>query len=276
MWRMAASSAVVALLASLAAITGDALPAIGTVLVVLTALATSALPRFGLTSSGAMVVTIGALLVIKPAATPVDAAGPWAAALFVAAVVGVTTAWIAGVLSFALRGHPLPKPELPDLTVPYSILLAVLAGGFTLVSLLVFPDSNAWWTVLTVAIILQPTRDKLWSKLGARVLGTVLGGTVAAILAVVLPTTIAPAAVGFIALAANVILTVRGAPYWQSATAVTVTVVMLTFDHDQLLQGDLERILFTLLAAAVTAAAVVLLSILPSSRRQASASQNRH
>ncbi|MGZ0711990.1 FUSC family protein (plasmid) [Coraliomargarita sp. W4R53] len=266
MWRMAASSALVALLAGLAVTTGDALPAVGTALVVLASLATSALPRLGLTSSGAMVVTIGALLTIKPVETPVDAVGPWAAALFVALVVGGTTAWIAGVLSFALRGRRLPGPELPDPTVPYSILLAILAGGFSLVSLLAFPDSNAWWTVLTVAIILQPTRDRLWSKLGARVLGTLLGGGIAVILALVLPTAIAPAILGFAALAANVVLTVRGAPYWQSATAVTVTVVMLTFERDQLLQGDLERVLLTLLAAGVTSLAVVLLDALPVSR----------
>lgn len=265
MWRMAASSALIAMLAGVSVMTGDALPVVGTALVVLASLATSALPRLGLTSSGAMVVTIGALLVIKPVATPVDAAGPWVAALFVALVVGGTTAWIAGVLSLALRGRALPAPDLPTPTVPYSILLAILAGGFTLVSLLAFPDSNAWWTVLTVAIILQPTRDRLWSKLGARVLGTLLGGAIAAILAMLLPTAVAPAALGFVALAANVVLTVRGAPYWQSATAVTISVVIFTFDQEQLLQGDLQRILFTLLAAGATALAVVLLRALPSS-----------
>lgn len=50
MWRMAASSTIVALLAGLTAASGDALPLLGTSLVVLTGLATSALPRFGLTS----------------------------------------------------------------------------------------------------------------------------------------------------------------------------------------------------------------------------------
>lgn len=221
-----------------------------------------------------MVVTIGALLVIKPATTPVDRAGTWAAALFVAAVVGVTSGFIAAALAFALRGHRLPRPELPAPTLPYSILLATLAGGFTLVSLLAFPSSNAWWTVLTVAIILQPTHHRLWSKLGARVAGTLLGGSIAAVLAVVLPSSVAPATLGFAALAANVVLTVRGAPYWQSATAVTMTVVMLTSQRGQLLEGDLERIGFTLLAAAVTALAVVLLSRLPGSRRVASAQSN--
>lgn len=268
MWRMAASSTLVALLAGLATLTGDAMPIVGTALVVMASLATSALPRYGLTASGGMVVTLAALLLITPVSTPVDVVGAWAGPVFVALVVGATTAWIAAVLSVALRGQTLPRPELPTPTVPYSVLLAVLAGGFTLVSLWVFPDSNAWWTVLTVAIILQPTRDRLWSKLGARVLGTLIGGAVAAGLAVILPTTIAPVALGLVALAANVVLTVRGAAYWTSATAVTVTVVMLTFDRDDLLQGDLERVLFTLLAAAVTAAAVVLLPDLPSTGRE--------
>ncbi|GAA1958805.1 FUSC family protein [Microbacterium aquimaris] len=266
MWRMAASSTIVALLAALIPTTGPALPVLGTALVVLTSLATSALPRVGLTSSGGMVVTIGALLVINPVVTPADAAGPWAAALVITLVVGATSAWIAGILSAALRGRTLPEPDLPTPTIPYSILLAVLAGSFTLVCLLVFPDSNAWWTVLTIAIVLQPTRDRLWSKLGARLLGTLVGGGVAAILGLVLPPAIAPAILGLLALAANVVLTVRGAPYWQSATAVTITVVMLTFDRGDLLQGDLQRILFTASAAGATALAVVLLDVLPGAR----------
>lgn len=266
MWRMAASAALVALLAGSAAIS-EAVLILGTALVVIASLATSALPRHGLTASGGMIVTIAALLVIKPVSTPVDTVGEWAAPVLVAVVVGTTTAWIAAVLSLALRGHTLPRPELPTPTVPYSVLLAVLAGGFTLVSLSAFPDSNAWWTVLTVAIILQPTRDRLWSKLGARVFGTLVGGALAAVLAVILPSVLAPTVLGFVALAANVVLTVRGAPYWQSATAVTVTVVMLTFDRDDLLQGDVERILFTLLAAGVTAAAVALLRVSPLARR---------
>ncbi|MDZ8172601.1 FUSC family protein [Microbacterium xanthum] len=266
MWRMAGSSAIVSLLAGWTATTGDAAPVIGTALVVLASLATSALPRHGLTASGGMVVTIAALLVIKPVSMPVDTVGAWAGTVLVALTVGATTAWIAAILSVALRGHALPRPELPTPTVPYSILLAVLAGGFTFVSLTVFPDSNAWWTVLTVAIILQPTRDELWSKLGARVLGTLLGGALAAVIAVLLPTAVAPAALGLVALGANVVLTVRGAPYWQSATAVTVTVVMLTFDRGELLQGDLQRILFTVLAAATTAAAVALLRVIPPTR----------
>ncbi|GAA0496916.1 FUSC family protein [Microbacterium aurantiacum] len=268
MWRMAVSSTLVALLAGLATLTGDAVPIIGTALVVIASLATSALPRYGLTASGGMVVTLAALLLITPVSTPVDDIGAWAGPVFVALVVGATSGWIAAVLSVALRGHTLPRPELPTPTVPYSVLLAVLAGGFTLVSLWAFPDSNAWWTVLTVAIILQPTRDRLWSKLGARVLGTLIGGAVAAGLALILPTAVAPVALGLIALAANVVLTVRGAAYWKSATAVTITVVMLTFDRDELLRGDVERVLFTLLAAAVTAAAVVLLRVLPPRRRE--------
>lgn len=267
MWRMAAASTLVAVLAGLAASSGDAVPLVGTAVVVVAALATSVLPRRGLTASGGMVVTIAALLVIKPVTTPVEGAGAWAGPVLVAVVVGAATAWIAAVLSVALRGRALPRPQLPTPTVPYSILLAVLAGGFTFVSLMAFPDSNAWWTVLTVAIVLQPTRDRLWAKLGARVLGTLIGGALAAVLAVILPTAVAPVALGFVALAINVVLTVRGAAYWQSATAVTVAVVMLTFDRDELLQGDVERVLFTLLAAGVTAAAVALLRVLPSGRR---------
>ncbi|GAA3623814.1 hypothetical protein GCM10022200_02570 [Microbacterium awajiense] len=260
MWRMAVSSGIITVLGVAAAATGPWLPVTGTLLVVAASLATSALPKVGLASSGGMVVTSGALLLIKPVTIPVDAAGPWAAAVISGLIVGGATAWIAGLLSIVIRGRDLPRPELPMPTVPYSALLAVLAGGFTFISLIAFPDSNAWWSVLTVAIILQPTYDRLWSKLAARVLGTVVGGVIAAALALVLPSTATPAALGFLALAANVVLTVKGAPYWQSASAVTVAVVMLTFDSDALIAGDLQRVLITLLAAVVTALAVAAMS----------------
>ena len=51
-------------------------------------------------------------------------------------------------------------------------------------------------------------------------------------------------------------LLLAGAAYWKYTTAATMSVILLTFDRSTLLVGDVQRILITLVAAAVTAAAV--------------------
>lgn len=52
------------------------------------------------------------------------------------------------------------------------------------------------------------------------------------------------------------VLLLSGAAYWKYSLAVTVTVMLLTFEHDEVFAGDVQRIIVTLIAAAVTAAAV--------------------
>lgn len=141
-------------------------------------------------------------------------------------------------------------------TLPYGVLLALLCGAFTLVCVLRFPGTNAWWAVLTVAVILQPTHGETRRKLRGRIVGTVLGGTVAALAVMALPGQLVSVLLGVVASLAAVVLLLAGAPYWQYSVAVTVSVILLTFERHEALAGDLERVGITVGASLVTAAAV--------------------
>lgn len=253
----AAASTGVALLAVLAIGTGPLIPLVGTLLVVALAFATGALSPRGLHPVGAGTIALAAYLLVDPSrvlstlATDAPIAGLAGA---VAAVVLLACGWVVGVTHLLLRGVRLPA-SAPAVTLPYGVLLAVLCGVFMLACLLWLPGTNAWWTVMTVAMILQPTHADTRTKINGRIAGTVLGGTAAALVASVLPTW-AAVPVGVVASTGAVLLLLAGSGYWQYSTAVTMSVVLLTFDPETLIAGDLQRVGLTVIAAAVTAATV--------------------
>ncbi len=252
----AAASSVTALLAVLAAHAGPWSPALGVALVVVLSLATGALAVHGLHPVGAATISLAAYVMVDPssAVAAVDARLPLvAAAALIAVVILLGCAWSLAVVSVVLRGVRLP-PNRDAATLPYGVLLAVLCGAFTLICVLWFQGTNAWWAVLTVAVILQPTHGQTRTKLYGRILGTVLGGTAAALVVLVLPD-VAAVLLGVVASLASVLLLLAGADYWKYSVAVTVSVILLTFDSSTVIAGDLQRITVTVVAAVATAAA---------------------
>ncbi|WP_029145557.1 FUSC family protein [Microbacterium luticocti] len=251
-----AASTVIAALAVLASATGPLLPAVGTSIVVVLAFFTGSLSPRGLHPIGAATISFTAYVLVDPSLvlSVLDAVATVpAVAGLVAAAVLVTCAWVLLIARLLLRGVTLPVPAQPA-TLPYGLLLAVLCGAFALVCLVWFRGTNAWWAVMTVALILQPTGADTREKLGGRIVGTVVGGTVAALVAGLLPGTAAATLLGVAATLASVFLLLGGTAYWLYTAAVTVSVVLLTFDADTALAGDVQRVVITLIAAAVTAA----------------------
>lgn len=57
-------------------------------------------------------------------------------------------------------------------------------------------------------------------------------------------------------------LQLSGADYWKFSVAVTVSVILLTFERQDALAGDLQRNVITLAGAVVVAATVWVASIL--------------
>ncbi|MCW3159509.1 hypothetical protein [Micropruina sonneratiae] len=82
------------------------------------------------------------------------------------------------------------------------------------------------------------------------------------VLVMVLPGDLLPALLGAAAALASVALQLSGADYWKFSVAVTVSVILLTFERQDALAGDLQRILITLAGAVVVAATVWVASIL--------------
>ncbi len=252
------ASVVVAFVATLTTSSGPLLPLIGTALVVALAFATGALSPHGLHPVGAATIAFAAYVLVDPSRvlhTLGAHLSPLLAAAVLAGLVLAAVGWVCAVAATLLRGVTLPSTAVPT-TLPYGLLLAALCGAFALVCLVWFRGTNSWWSVMTIAMILQPTRADTASKIHGRMAGTVLGGTAAAVLAVLVPAEAATTLLGLAATLLSVPLLLAGAAYWKYTTAATMSVILLTFDRSTLLVGDVQRILITLVAAAVTAAAV--------------------
>ncbi|OJX97962.1 MAG: hypothetical protein BGO96_13800 [Micrococcales bacterium 73-15] len=233
-------------------------PVTGTLLVVVLAYLTATVSPRGYHAVGAATIAFAAYLLVDPSRV-VEVLDAQAPRLAVAALVLATTvlagAWALLVRAVLLRGIRLPIRTAPA-TLPYGVLLAALCGAFMLVCLVWFRGTNAWWAVMTVALILQPTHADTRTRLGGRLAGTMLGGTAAALVAIVLPGVGAATMLGVLAALASVVLTLAGGAYWLCTTATTISVVLLTFEPSDRLAGDLARVGITLVAAGVTAGAV--------------------
>ena len=232
MLQASAAAVAVTAVAVLLSATGPFLPWLGTALVVLLALGASPLVSTGRQSTGALLVVLAAYLMASPdsASALFPGLSPLGIAGVLAALVAASTAWVTGVLSLALRRVRLPRSEVPAPTLPYTVLLAALAGLFTWVSLMWFAGTNAWWSVLTVAVVLQPT--------GARMRTTAVVGAIAAL--------------------ATLVIKLMAAPYWLYATVLTVTIVFTTFSPQNAVTGDILRVGITLGTALVSAVAAVI------------------
>ncbi|GAA1694486.1 hypothetical protein GCM10009808_09470 [Microbacterium sediminicola] len=254
-----AVAAVVSMLAVLLTGTGALLPWLGTALVLVLALLASPLVKIGRASTGAIIIVLAVYIMAAPSG-PVSAVidGPLAMdAVVLGLLVAASCAWTIAVVGVILRRSEIPKHHAAQPTMPYTTLLAVLAGIFTFVTLTWFPGTNAWWSVLTVAVILQPTGAHMREKLFARVAGTVLGGAVALAAVLWLPpmlVTVLGAAAGL----ATVITMLMGIAYWIYASALTVTIVLTSFTPQDAVAGDILRVGITLGTAVVTAVAAVI------------------
>lgn len=257
----AGASAATAFLAVLMTHTGPWSSVLGVALVVILSLATGGLAVQGLHPVGAATISLAAYVMVDPssAVAALDQRLPLGApAVLIAVGILLGCGWALLVVRVVLRDVRLPAKR-DAATLPYGVLLAVLCGLFTLICVLWFPGTNAWWAVLTVAVILQPSHGQTRTKLYGRILGTVLGGTAAALVVLVLPGT-AAVLLGVVASLASVLLLLADADYWKYAVAVTVSVILLTFDSSTVIAGDFQRITVTIVAAAVTAVAVAIAS----------------
>lgn len=265
MLAAAIASVIIAFVAVLVANTGALAPWLGAALVAVLALGTGTLAVHGLHPIGGAAIAFTAYVLVDPSSA-IDAIGvvlpPLGSAALVTGGVLFGCAWVIGAVSLILRGIRLPAPPVKA-TLPYGVLLAVLCGLFTLVCALWMTGTNAWWAVMTVAVVLQPTHGETRTKLRGRILGTVLGCTIAAVAVLLLPSTLIGVLLGVAATLASVVLLLSGAPYWQYSLTVTVSVMLLTFGPNDVLLGDVQRITATLVAAGVTAAAVSLVTYLP-------------
>ncbi|MCG7285671.1 FUSC family protein [Cellulomonas sp. ACRRI] len=253
-------------LAAAATVVGTAVspwPWAGALVMALACAAVARGSRSGALLMGTTAATPLALALVSPpapAALGITAGGPVTPerVLVAGALVAVGGAWAALVLTTAGRGVSAPRPpgESARGARLYAVVLVPLMAAATYVCMRWFPDSHAWWVLLTVLVVLHPRYDRLRSRAGARVAGTLAGGFAAALLVAVVPDTRVLTVLGVLcALAAAWANLAR--PYAQYAALLTLTVILLTSSTGEAFATDLARVGLTVLGAGLVLAVVV-------------------
>lgn len=181
--------------------------------------------------------------------------GGWGRALVPALLVLLGGLWAAGVAG--LLGSRLPRmvPQPVDRVSAclYAGVLAVLLGVVAYLTAELLPGSMAGWVLLTVLVMVKPAVADTRTRLIARSTGTVLGGLVAALLALIVPVPAALATVGVLALIVALALYATGGKYALYAFALTAAIVLLNSQGKNVLTIDLQRVGFTLAGALLIA-----------------------
>ncbi|MFF2452562.1 FUSC family protein [Isoptericola sp. NPDC058082] len=212
----------------------------------------------GWTSGGAPAATTVAILTVAPVALtdadPRTLAGSWPVALTVLAG-GLWTAVLVAALTGGVRRRPhVPAARLE--TAFYTAALVLLTGVGTWWAVTYYPDTHSWWLLLTFYAVLVPRTGEISSRALARAGGTVLGGCVAAGLALLQPPDVVVTAVVAVGAVATVVAYLA-APLWVFAALLTVTVIAVA-PGGPAVAGAGERILLTLVGAGAAAGVLVL------------------
>lgn len=135
----------------------------------------------------------------------------------------------------------------------YGAALAVLLGGVAFVAATWLPGSLAGWALLSILVIVKPGLADTRQRLLARSVGTMLGGLLAAGIALLAPAHGVQVALGAISMLIALGLYATGASYAGYAFALTTAIVLLSSTEQNVLAVDLQRVGLTLAAAVLVA-----------------------
>lgn len=178
-------------------------------------------------------------------------------------IMNITGAWAILVLHLAVGARSLKPVNVPDRRIP--LLIGTVLGAFSAIVMVIGTSTELkshWvWITLTLYLLTDPTQLLTGKRMLGRVLGTLAGFGVVAVLALVgIPDPVlqmlAP-----LALWLCLFFLVLNRPYWQYSLFLTVSVVLLNSREVNTLLLDAERFVFTLVGAVLSLAAVYLVSL---------------
>lgn len=157
----------------------------------------------------------------------------------------------------AVAGDRFPRftiaPVDPLSARLYGAALAVLLGATAFVAATWLPGSLAGWALLSILVIVKPGLADTRQRLLARSVGTMLGGLLAAGIALLAPVHGVQVALGGVAMLVALGLYATGANYAGYAFALTTAIVLMSSTGQNVLAVDLQRVGLTLAAAALVA-----------------------
>ena len=142
------------------------------------------------------------------------------------------------------------------IVVFYTGALVLLLGVAAFVASEWFSETTAGWVLVTVLLVARPTYDESRQMIRDRALGTVAGGLAAAVVALIVSDTGVLFVLGTVAMVVAAVLQLLHARYVYFAIFVTAAIVLLDAQRTNVFEVDVERVLYTLVGAALVAAAV--------------------
>lgn len=220
--------------------------------------------RWGMASAVSMApITVGFVLADPPALRADNPA-------LTTGVIMLATGLLTAAAGWLMARH-LPSPSLQSASAPraeaYAALLALLTGVAAWIVVTFHWSHAGAWLIMTILVVVQPYLQDSWTRTLNRLAGTVLG-FVLAIACMPLgqwpPFAYVVGAVAmFLALAAKV----QHRAYWIYATFLTLAIVMLEGTGTSIEDTARERLVATLVGAAMALIATAILA--PIYRRSA-------
>ena len=160
--------------------------------------------------------------------------------------------WVSAVGFLFLYDLPAHPSEVPDrqYLIAVAITLIVVLGVGTFVAIDWVPGGNVWWVLLTALVVLTPQAGQTPKRALERAGGTILGGTVATVLILLVSERSVILAIGVIAALLTAVAFLR-LDYWVFTAFLTMALVLLTFPVGRVVRGSAERIGYTVLSAVL-------------------------
>ena len=181
-------------------------------------------------------------------------------AVICAGVVAIGGVWalLMGVL--LLRDAPVgaPDPVPVPMVAFYTVALLVLLTPTAFIAATWFEGTTAGWVLVSILIVTRPSYDESRTMIAERALGTLFGGILAAALAVTIDAGEVLVMLGTFASVAAAVAYLLHVRYAYFAAFLTASIVLLHAERADVLQTDVERVVYTVVGLMLVAVAVAL------------------
>jgi Fusaric acid resistance protein-like len=174
------------------------------------------------------------------------------------AIIGGLWALLIGALLLRHAPSSAPDPVPVPIVAFYTGALVVLLTPAAFIAATWFEGTTAGWVMVSILIVARPTYDESRMMIAERALGTVLGGILAAVLAVTIDDAEVLVIMGTVAMVVAAVLYLLHVRYAYFATFLTAAIVLLNAERADVLQTDVERVVYSVVGLILVAAVVAL------------------
>ena len=204
---------------------------------------------------GLIVVPVGlAYLMVVPLPIRGDSPDPLSQEylLWVLAGMAVCAFWSVAAVYVLIRNRQLPRPvgNIRADTLEYTVIMTVLASVSMFFVLMYGRDDHGVWLVLTLLVVLQTGAQSTLVKTKRRIVGTIAGALLGALIVSVVPPGVGITILTVAALLGLLTFVLAGPSYYYLYTfCLTLVLILAAAPAGNAIETVIERSVFTLLGA---------------------------